>query len=239
MNAPIGIIAVIVAAKYIPNYRLSKGIKLDWIGFASVVIGTSALLVAFSVAHSWGWASWETLGMLAAGILILTYFIRRTLRVSNPLLNLSVLKISRFTYGLILNCCITISLYAAALLIPVFMQTVKGESSLTTGLIMLPGTLAMTLVSLAAGKLYGKVGPARLILVGLVLMGIATWELSHANAATSALFITVWLIIRYNRYRLQQYAGNECGNVSCAKRKLRPCLCSNELDQAGVVGAVN
>ncbi len=197
MNIPIGIIAVIVAARYIPNYRLSTGIKLDWIGFGAVLVGTSALLVAFSEAHNWGWAGWQTLGMIAAGILVLVFFVRRTLRVSNPLLNLRVLKIPRFTYGLILNCCITISLYAGTLLVPIFMQNIKGESSFTTGMAMLPGTLAMVLISLAAGKLYSKVGPSRLILVGLILMGIATWELSHANVATSALFITVWVAIRY------------------------------------------
>ncbi|WP_169090573.1 DHA2 family efflux MFS transporter permease subunit [Paenibacillus sp. PL91] len=197
MNIPIGIIAVIVAAKFIPNYRLSTGIKLDWIGFGAVLVGTSSLLVAFSEAHNWGWAGWQTLGMIAAGILVLAFFVLRTLRVSNPLLNLRVLKIPRFTYGLILNCCITISLYAGTLLVPIFMQNIKGESSFTTGMVMLPGTLAMVLISLAAGKLYSKVGPSRLILVGLVLMGIATWELSHANVATSALFITVWVAIRY------------------------------------------
>jgi EmrB/QacA subfamily drug resistance transporter len=197
MNIPIGIIAVIVAAKYIPNYRLSTGIKLDWIGFGAVLVGTSSLLVAFSEAHNWGWAGWQTLGMIAAGILVLTFFVLRTLRVSNPLLNLRVLKIPRFTYGLILNCCITISLYAGTLLVPIFMQNIKGESSFTTGMVMLPGTLAMVLISLAAGKLYSKVGPSRLILIGLILMGIATWELSHANVSTSALFIMVWVAIRY------------------------------------------
>ncbi|WP_141505440.1 DHA2 family efflux MFS transporter permease subunit [Paenibacillus luteus] len=197
MNAPIGIIAVIVAAKFIPNYCLSSGIKLDWIGFGAVLVGTSALLVAFSEAHQWGWAGWQTLGMIAEGIVVLFYFVRRTLRVSNPLLNLRVLKIPRFTYGLILNCCITVSLYAGTLLVPIFMQNIKGESSFATGMAMLPGTLAMVLVSLAVGRLYGKIGPSRLILLGLLLMGIATWELSHAGVATSTLFITVWVAIRY------------------------------------------
>ncbi|MGO4181071.1 MDR family MFS transporter [Paenibacillus sp. TAF43_2] len=197
MNIPIGIIAVLIAAKYIPNYRLSTGIKLDWIGFGAVLIGTSALLVAFSEAHNWGWAGWQTLGMIAAGLVVLAYFVVRTLRVSNPLLNLRVLKIPRFTYGVILNCCITISLYAGTLLVPIFMQNIKGESSFTTGMVMLPGTLAMVLISLAVGRLYGKIGPSRLIFIGLLLMGLATWELSHANVATSAAFITVWVAIRY------------------------------------------
>lgn len=197
MNIPIGLIAVVAAIRYIPNYRLSKGVKLDWIGFGAVVIGTSSLLIAFSEAHSWGWASGLTLGLIAFSVIVLSYFIRRTLKVSNPLLNLQVLKIPRFTYGLILNCAITISLYAGTLLVPIFMQNIKGASSLTTGMIMMPGTLAMALISLIVGRLYNKVGPSRLIFVGLVLMGVATWALSYADVTTGVLFVTIWLAIRY------------------------------------------
>ncbi|NIK78253.1 EmrB/QacA subfamily drug resistance transporter [Paenibacillus castaneae] len=197
MNLPVGIIAVIAAIRYIPNYRLSRGITLDWLGFGAVLIGTSSLLVAFSEAHSWGWGGWRTLALIAFGVLVLIYFILRTLRVSNPLLNLRVLKIPRFTYGLILNCAVTISMYAATFLIPVYMQNVKGVSSLTTGMVMLPGTLVMALISLLVGRLYNKVGPSRLIFTGLVLMGIATWQLSRAHVTTGIAFVTVWLAIRY------------------------------------------
>lgn len=197
MNIPIGIIAVIAAARFIPNYRLSRGITLDWLGFGAVLVGTSSLLLAFSEAHSWGWGGWKTLGLIAFGLLVLAYFVIRTLRVSNPLLNLRVLKVPRFTYGLILNCAVTISMYAGTLLVPIYMQDVKGVSSFTTGMVMLPGTLAMVLIALLVGRIYSKVGPSRLIFVGLLVMGLASWELSQAHITTTVTFVTVWLAIRY------------------------------------------
>ncbi|MGF7048425.1 EmrB/QacA subfamily drug resistance transporter [Paenibacillus sp. DS2015] len=197
MNIPIGLIAVIVAIRFIPSYKLSRSSTLDWIGFGAVLIGTSSLLVAFSEAHSWGWAGWKTLGLVAFGLIMLAYFVMRTLRISNPLLNLRVLTIPRFTYGLIINCAVTISLYAATLLVPIYMQNIQGASSFTTGLVMFPGTLVMVLVSLAVGRLYNKVGPARLIFTGLILMGVATWALTHVGLTSSILFVTAWLVIRY------------------------------------------
>ncbi|MCA0756569.1 DHA2 family efflux MFS transporter permease subunit [Paenibacillus sp. N4] len=197
MNIPVGVTAVAVAARCIPSYRLSRGISLDWIGFGAVLAGTSSLLVAFSEAHEWGWAGWQTLALIAAGVLILAYFVIRTLKVSNPLLNLRVLQIPGFTYGLILNCAITVSLYAGALLVPIYMQNIKGATSFATGMVMLPGTLAMALVSILAGRLYGKLGPSKLILIGLLLMAVATWELSYAGTATGVLFVTMWVAIRY------------------------------------------
>lgn len=197
MNLPIGILAMIFAQKFIPFYRMSKGVKLDVGGFITVILGTSSLLIASSEGHSWGWSSWKTISLFGVGIVILIYFIFRTLRVSNPLLNLRVFKIPRFTYSLIVNCIITISLYAATFLVPIYMQKIQHASALHTGLIMLPGTLAMALFSLLVGKIYDRVGPFRLILVGVIIMGLATWELSRWNIQTGMVFVASWLAIRY------------------------------------------
>jgi EmrB/QacA subfamily drug resistance transporter len=197
MNLPIGILAMIFAQRFIPLYRISKGIKLDVIGFIAVIAGTSWLLIAFSQGHSWGWSSWKTVSLFTTGVIILVYFVIRTLRISNPLLNLRVFKIPHFTYSLIINCIITISLYAGTFLVPIYMQKIQHASAMDTGLVMLPGTLAMALFSLLVGKIYDKVGPFRLILMGIIIMGFATWELTRLDLETGMFFIVSWLAIRY------------------------------------------
>ncbi|GGD93131.1 MDR family MFS transporter [Paenibacillus nasutitermitis] len=197
MNLPIGILAVIFAQRFIPYYRLSRGIKLDVIGFIAVIAGTSSLLLTFSEGHNWGWTSWKTIALFIAGVAIVTYFIIRTLHSSAPLLNLRVFKIPRFTYSLIINCIITISLYAGTFLVPIYMQNIQHVSSLDTGLIMLPGTIAMAFFSFMVGKIYDKVGPFRLILAGVIIMALATWELSRLDLASGTFFIASWLAIRY------------------------------------------
>lgn len=197
MNLPIGILAMIFAQRFIPYYRLSRGIKLDVIGFIAVILGTSSLLLTFSEGHSWGWTSWKTIMLFIAGAAIVTYFIIRTLHSRAPLLNLRVFKIPRFTYSLIINCIITISLYAATFLVPIYMQNIKHASTLHTGLVMLPGTIAMAMFSLLVGRIYDKVGPFRLIMAGVIIMALATWELSRLDLATGTFFIASWLAIRY------------------------------------------
>jgi EmrB/QacA subfamily drug resistance transporter len=197
MNVPIGLMAIFAAQRYIPLYRLGKGVSLDSIGFVTVIIGTSSLLGAFSQSHSWGWTSWKTICLLAIGVGVIFYFVVRTLKVNAPLLNLRLFNIRRFTYSLILNCAITISLYAGTFLVPIYMQKIQGANTLHTGLVMLPGTLAMALVSSLVGKLYNKIGPFRLILSGVVLMGVSTWALSRLTLTSGTLFITTWIAIRY------------------------------------------
>jgi EmrB/QacA subfamily drug resistance transporter len=197
MNVPVGILAVIFAQKFIPFYRLSKGIKLDIIGFIAVIVGTSSLLLASSEGHSWGWSSWKTISLFTIGVVVLIYFILRTLKVSNPLLNLRVFKIPRYTYSVIINCVITISLYAGTFLVPIYMQKIQNATALDTGLIMLPGSIAMAIFSLIVGKIYDRVGPFRLILIGVIIMGFSTWELSRMDLETGMFFIALWLAIRY------------------------------------------
>ncbi|WP_135557660.1 MDR family MFS transporter [Paenibacillus cymbidii] len=197
LGVPIGVIAVAVALRYIPFYRLGKGLTLDVPGLLAVIVGTASLLTAFSESSNWGWTSWETLSLTAVGVLVVVYFVLRTLRVSNPLLNLRLFATSRFTYGLIVNCTITISLYAGTFLVPVYMQNVLMSSSLHTALVMLPGTIAMALLAPVVGKLYDKLGPFRLVLAGVVLLCASTWMLSRLNLVSSTTFIVVWIAVRY------------------------------------------
>jgi EmrB/QacA subfamily drug resistance transporter len=197
MNIPIGIIAMIVTQRFIPYYRLGKGLSLDFVGFLTVIIGTSSLLTSFSQSHSWGWTSWKTMLLMLVGIIMIAYFVMRSLKSNEPLLNLRLFKIPRFTYSLILNCTITISLYAGTFLIPIYLQKIQHESTLHTGLVMLPGTLAMALVSSLVGKVYNKVGPFRLVLSGVILMGVSTWALSRLSMASGTIFIVTWIAIRY------------------------------------------
>jgi MFS family permease len=62
---------------------------------------------------------------------------------------------------------------------------------------MLPGTLAMALFSFMVGKFYDRIGPFRLILIGVIIIGFATWELSRMDLVTGTFFIILWIAIRY------------------------------------------
>src|SRR5690606_21058398 len=76
-------------------------------------------------------------------------------------------------------------------------QKVLNASVLHTGLVMLPGTIAMAISSFVVGKVYDRVGPFRLIITGVILLGGSTWALSKLNLLTGTLFITFWITVRY------------------------------------------
>ncbi|NHN30546.1 MDR family MFS transporter [Paenibacillus agricola] len=197
LNLPIGLTAIAVAFKCLPYQRASQSKTFDLSGFITVLISSTFIILAFSEGNGWGWTSWKTLSLLCIGAATLVYFIRHELSLKEPLLNLSVFQSRRFTYSLIINCVITASLYSGTFLIPVFLQDVQQSTALNTALVLLPGSLVMALFSPIVGRLYSKIGPFGLILSGIILLTISTWELSHITLQATHMYVAVWMTIRY------------------------------------------
>ncbi|MGH0431967.1 MDR family MFS transporter [Bacillus hominis] len=197
LNIPIGLIAIAIAFKCLPFQRPSQSKTFDLPGFITVLISSFCIILAFSEGNGWGWTSWKTLSFLIIGAATLVYFIRRELSLKEPLLNLSVFQTKRFTYSLIINCIITVSLYSGTFLIPIFLQDIQQSTPLDTALVLLPGSLVMALFSPIVGKLYTKTGPFWLILSGIVLLIVSTWELSHITLQATHMYVASWMTIRY------------------------------------------
>jgi len=198
INLPIGLIAVAVAWKCLPYQRnASRSRSFDLPGFVTVILSSATIILAFSKGNAWGWTSWKTLSLLILGAAVLAYFIRRELSVQEPLLNLRVFKQTRFTYSLIINCTITVALYSGTFLIPIFLQDIQHSTPLNTALVLLPGSLVMAFLSPVVGKLYSRIGPFWLILSGILLLILSTWELSHITLNSTHTYVASLMTLRY------------------------------------------
>ncbi|MBB3069010.1 EmrB/QacA subfamily drug resistance transporter [Paenibacillus baekrokdamisoli] len=196
MNVPIGIIGVLLIFPFIPYYRLNVPKSFDLIGFITVIVSSSSLLVALSQGHSWGWLSGKALSLFSIGILFLLLFIWRELTAESPLLNLRVLKNGRYTTSLIVICIITISLYSGTFLTPIFLQNIQRVTPLDTGLILLPASLAMAFLTPFVGKMYSRTGPRVLLFIGITLMAAGTLPLSWLSVDVPHGYIVFWMIVR-------------------------------------------
>ncbi|WP_240546387.1 MDR family MFS transporter [Paenibacillus artemisiicola] len=196
MNIPIGLIAIVLVAAYIPYYRLSVPKKFDGIGFATVLIGSASLLLALGQGGTWGWGSAKVVSLIVVGVLLLLAFVWQELRSKSPLLNLRVLANGRYTLNLIITVILTISLYSGTLLTPLFLQRIQQVSTMDTGLILLPASLVMALVMPIIGKLYTSIGPRWLMGVGIPLLALGTLMLCWGSIDISHTYILWWMIVR-------------------------------------------
>jgi DHA2 family lincomycin resistance protein-like MFS transporter len=74
---------------------------------------------------------------------------------------------------------------AAAILLPLFLQTVLGEGTFWTGLAVLPGGLVLGLLGRPVGAIYDKVGARPLVIPGSIMMAVALWLFTLLGAGSS------------------------------------------------------
>ncbi|HHC9194162.1 TPA: DHA2 family efflux MFS transporter permease subunit [Staphylococcus aureus] len=192
----IGIIAILVGFVWFKLYQYTTNPKADIPGIIFSTIGFGALLYGFSEAGNKGWGSVEIETMFAIGIIFIILFVIRELRMKSPMLNLEVLKFPTFTLTTIINMVIMLSLYGGMILLPIYLQNLRGFSALDSGLLLLPGSLIMGLLGPFAGKLLDTIGLKPLAIFGIAVMTYATWELTKLNMDTPYMTIMGIYVLR-------------------------------------------
>ncbi len=192
----IGIIAILVGFVGFKLYQYTTNPKADIPGIIFSTIGFGALLYGFSEAGNKGWGSVEIETMFAIGIIFIILFVIRELRMKAPMLNLEVLKFPTFTLTTVINMVVMLSLYGGMILLPIYLQNLRGFSALDSGLLLLPGSLIMGLLGPFAGKLLDTIGLKPLAIFGIAVMTYATWELTKLNMDTPYMTIMGIYVLR-------------------------------------------
>lgn len=192
----IGIIAILIGFVWFKLYQYTTNPKADIPGIIFSTIGFGALLYGFSEAGNKGWGSVEIETMFAIGIIFIILFVIRELRMKSPMLNLEVLKFPTFTLTTIINMVVMLSLYGGMILLPIYLQNLRGFSALDSGLLLLPGSLIMGLLGPFAGKLLDTIGLKPLAIFGIAVMTYATWELTKLNMDTPYMTIMGIYVLR-------------------------------------------
>jgi MFS transporter, DHA2 family, lincomycin resistance protein len=134
------------------------------------------------------------LGFIAFGVLCLVIFGWRQLRLTkhgdSPLLDLRAFSYPMFTLSLALLCLAMLALFGMVILLPMYLQTVRGIGALATGLMLLPGGLLMGLAGPTVGRIIDRYGPRLLTVPGAVLLTFTMWRFSAAGPTTP-----IWMLI--------------------------------------------
>lgn len=194
---PIALAAFAIGARYLTNIGESEKTRLDILSVLLTVPAFGGLVYGLSqVGGGHGGQSGPgtaALAALAIGLVAMTAFVFRQLKLQKsdgPLLDLRAFNFRMFTVSVLLLVVAMIALFGAVILLPLYLQEIRGLKSLETGLALLPGGLAMGLLGPFIGRLFDKVGPLPLTVTGSVMMVLSLWQFSMLNAETA-----VWWIV--------------------------------------------
>ncbi len=185
---PIALAAFAIGAKYLTNIGENKKTRLDAASVLLTVPAFGGLVYGLSqIGGGQGGPGAPAVIALVVGILALTAFVFRQLRLQKdgaPLLDLRAFSLRMFTVSVLLLVVAMIALFGAVILLPLYLQEVRGLSSLETGLSLLPGGLAMGLLGPFIGRTFDKVGPLPLTVTGSIMLVVALFQFSLLDAGS-------------------------------------------------------
>ncbi|WBB64686.1 MFS transporter [Streptomyces sp. WMMC500] len=171
INVPLMAVAIVAGLFLLPEYRTAVRPRWDLPGTLATIAGMVALVWSIKHFAKEGFgdaASWAALG---AAVLLLGWFVRRSLRRPDPMLDLRLFGRAPFTAGIVAALASMFALGALLLLVAQWLQLVDGRTPLQAGVALTPAAIAMTVASPLAPALAARIGARAVLAGGLAIAG--------------------------------------------------------------------
>jgi EmrB/QacA subfamily drug resistance transporter len=190
VNLPIGLFCLWVTRRYVEESRDPHSRTIDWPGQVTLTAGLFLLVLALLRGNEQGWTSTAIIAELVGAAVALIAFVAIELRVREPMLPMRYFRNASFTGAQIAAFSISASFFAVFLYTTLYLQQILGLSAIEAGLVYLPGTLIMLVVSGATAQLGAKVPARTMIAVGLGLVAVGMGLFTLAGATS-----TWWIVV--------------------------------------------
>ncbi len=171
INVPIGAIALVGAARFVPEIQPSRRARLDLTGVALLSLFLGSIIYPLTCGREAGWPPWTFISF-AASVPILVVFVRTERWISriggDPLIDLGLFRNVTFVIGLVmafLFYCISVFF----LTFGIYLQSGLGWTALGSGIGILPFAIGFVAGSLRSAKLFERIGN-HILSVGFALL---------------------------------------------------------------------
>jgi EmrB/QacA subfamily drug resistance transporter len=186
INVPIGIAALISSRRILAPDVPEPGHRLDWLGLALLSPGLAALIYGLAqTSGAGGFGRPEAFVPGLVGLVMLALFVRHGLRTHDALIDLRLFANRTFAVASGTLVLVIVAVFGGMLLLPLYLQVVRGETALDTGLLLIPQGVGAMVVMPIAGRLTDMTGVGRIVPVGLVTVGLSFLWLTQLGAHTS------------------------------------------------------
>ncbi|MEO8754355.1 MAG: MFS transporter, partial [Casimicrobiaceae bacterium] len=170
VNVPVGLLVLWFTLRHVAESRDAHPRTFDIVGQILFMVTVGSLAEAVIEGPKHGWGSPLIVGLFAVAAVGLCLFIWSERRSADPMMDLTLFRDRAYSLAIATICVVFFSIYGMLLLTTQFLQNVRGYPPEVTGLMILPFSGMVTVVSPFIGRLVGKFGARRLILMGLVVL---------------------------------------------------------------------
>lgn len=195
INVPIVVIAGAAVIALIDESRAPVAKQLDIPGALLAVAGIVSLVYGFIEAPGNGWGSLETIGFAGGGVVVLLIFAWWQTRTSTPLVQLDLFRNRRFVGGTLAVTMLTFVLFGLLFTLPQYLQAVRGNDALGTGVRLIPMMLGLMVAATASKRMLSRFGSTRVTVSGLIVISVVLAALSRLSTTTDMLWIALGLTV--------------------------------------------
>lgn len=193
---PFAVITLLLSLWMLPYIPHNEFQQFNGLGFTVITLGLWSLLMGLSNVSNYPLLSFNVGGMAIIGLVFIVIFYLNQRRSTHPLINLSVFEHRQFLLATVINMLITATMYGNAILIPLLVQIVLGESTVISAIAVLPGAILTGLLSTTSGRFYDRYPIQWLVGAGLLIDIIGTTGQAMIGARSSVVIITVFQTVR-------------------------------------------
>jgi EmrB/QacA subfamily drug resistance transporter len=193
INIPVGLTAVVLARRYIPESKAPVPRKVDVPGQVLVITLLTSLTYGIIEAPSRGWSSPLIMGAVAVAVVSLVALLAWERRVSEPLIDLRFFHSVPFSSAALIAVAAFAALGGFLFLNTLYLQEVRGLSPLDAGLDTLPMAAMTMLLPPISGRIVGRRGGR----IPLVIAGVALTAGCLLLVGLSATTPFTWLFTAY------------------------------------------
>ncbi|MFI6392512.1 MDR family MFS transporter [Nonomuraea sp. NPDC050540] len=160
--------------KQLKNVGEPKFSTIDWLSVVTAAAGFGGFV--YGLSRFEGGSPGMAAAIVGVGLLLIGAFVLRQISLQKrgtPLMDLRTLRHRTYTVALILMSVAFMSMLGSMILLPLYLQTIRGLSPLETGLLVMPGGLAMGLLGPTVGRLFDKFGGRVLVIPGSIGITLA------------------------------------------------------------------
>jgi len=173
-------LVVFLGLRRMTNHGELTGGPIDWFSVVGAALGFGGLVYGVSQLGAGAAATVPPAVPITAATVVIALFVRRQLglqRVGHPLLDLRTLRVRTFSISLAVLSMGFMAMLGTVILLPMYLQEVRGLSALQTGLVVMPGGVVMGLMGPRVGRLFDRLGSRRLVVPGAagVLVALASF----------------------------------------------------------------
>jgi EmrB/QacA subfamily drug resistance transporter len=198
VNVPIAVVAIFAAARLLqPDAGRADAGALDWLGAVLLCPGLAGIVFGLSeIESNGGIGQPNAFAPILAGFALVGVFVRHSLRVARPLIELRLFRARGFRAAATATFLLGGALFGTLLVFPLYYQVDRGQSALDAGLLLAPQGIGAALMLPLSGRLTDRIGGGPVVVAGVSLIALATVPWMFVTSHTPYALLGALLFVR-------------------------------------------